>query len=178
MDVRAATEDDDLAARAGRGCEDSFRLLFDRYYPLIHSYAWRLCGDSAAADDIAQQSFIKAATALRSQRRLKHFKPWIYRVALNTARDHQRGLSRYRQRLDQLESQRPHDVPEVGKYERLGEVLGQLPSAIQETVLLVFGQGLTHKESAEVLNCPEGTVAWRISEARRILKQTTPACDE
>ena len=177
MDDRAATEEGDLAARAGRGCEDSFRQLFDRYYPLIHSYAWRFCGDAAAADDIAQQTFIKAASALRSKRGLNHFKPWIYRVALNTARDHQRGVARYRQRIDQLESEPSHEIPETGKYERLGEVLSQLPSAIRETVLLVFAQGLTHKESAAVLNCPEGTVAWRISEARRILKQTTLASD-
>ena len=87
MDDRAPTDDEDLAARAGRGCEESFRHLFERYYPLIHSYAWKLCGDSAAADDIAQQTFIKAASTLRSRRRVSRFKSWIHRVALNTARD-------------------------------------------------------------------------------------------
>lgn len=178
MNDHASINEDDLAARASGGCEKSFRYLFEYYYPLIHSYAWKLCGDSAAADDIAQQTFIKAASALRGHHKVSRFKPWIYRVALNTARDHQRALSRYQQRLDQLETPLPQDLADLGTYERLTELLSQLSSTIRETVLLVFAQGLTHKEAAHVLECPEGTVAWRISEARKILKQISPTSNE
>ena len=48
-------------------------------------------------------------------------------------------------------------------------MLQKLSTSIRETVLLVCAQGLTHKEAARVLECPEGTVAWRISKARKIL---------
>ncbi len=178
MDEPPSTDEDDLAARAARGCGESFRHLFEIYYPLIHGYAWKLSGDSAAADDIAQQSFIKAASALRSQNRPDRFKPWIYRIALNTARDHQRAHSRYRKRIEQLEQPATQYQPDFGQYESLARILGALSATIRETVLLVFGQGLTQREAARVMECPESTVAWRISEARRILENSTQLSDE
>ena len=171
MDDQAPTSENHLITLAIRGCEASFRHLFERYYPLIHAYAWKICGDSSAADDIAQQTFIKAASALPNYQQSNQFKPWIYRIALNTTRDHLRASSRYRHRLEQLETPQSQTSPEREKYEELAELLKKLSSSIQETVLLVFAQGLTQKEAAHVLQCPEGTVAWRISEARRILKQ-------
>lgn len=179
MDDQPTTSDDQLVTLAIRGCESSFHSLFEHYYPLIHAYAWKICGDTAAADDIAQQTFIKAASALVNYRQKNRFKPWIYQIALNTARDHLRATSRYRQRLKQLETPQSQTPPVLEKYGPLADVLKKLPPTIQETVLLVFAQGLTQKEAAQVLQCPEGTVAWRISEARKILKEpTTTPCDE
>lgn len=171
MDESAPVSEDHLVILAIRGCEASFRNLFDRYYPLVHAYAWKICGDASSADDIAQQTFIKIASALPNYKKKNQFKPWIYRIALNTARDHLRATSRYRQRLEKLETPQSHSPPERERYEELVESLKKLSASLQETVLLVFAQGLTHKEAAHVLQCPEGTVAWRISEARRILKR-------
>lgn len=171
MDDQSATSDDRLVTLAMQGCEASFRLLFEQYYPHIHAYAWKICGDANSADDIAQQTFIKAATSLPKYHQKNRFKPWIYRIALNTARDHLRATSRYRQRLEQFETPQSQAPPDLEKYEQLAEVLKKLSSNIQETVLLVFAQGLTQKEAATVLQCPEGTIAWRISEARKILKR-------
>lgn len=173
MDDQPITSDDQLVTLAIRGCENSFRSLFEHYYPLIHAYAWKICGDTATADDIAQQTFIKAAAALGNYQPKKRFKPWIYQIALNSARDHLRATSRYRQRLEQLETPQSQAPPDLEKYEQLADILKKLSPTIQETVLLVFAQGLTQKEAAQVLQCPEGTVAWRISEARKILKKLT-----
>lgn len=173
MDDYPTPSEDRLVSRAIRGCEDSFRHLFDHYYPLIHAYAWKLCGDSTAADDIAQQTFIKAASGLANYEHKNRFKPWIYQIALNTARDHLRATSRYRQRLEQLDTPQSQTPPDLEKYEQLADILKKLSTTFQETVLLVFAQGLTQKEAAHVLQCPEGTIAWRISEARRILQQST-----
>jgi len=178
MDADTPIPDSKLVAQAIRGCEASFRSLFERYHPEIHAYAWKLCGDAAAADDIAQQTFIKVASSLPSWRPKEPFKPWIYKIALNTARDHLRAASRYRRRLEQLEAPQSRISPDFVRYERLAELLGRLSTILRETALLVFAQGLTQKEAARVLECPEGTVAWRISEVRRILRQSPAAIKE
>lgn len=171
MDDSAPITDTYLVSQAKRGCESSFRCLFDRYYPAIHAYAWRMCGDPTAADDIAQQTFIKVASKLSSYQQKDKFQAWLYQIALNTARDHLRATLRYRKRLEQLELPQSQSPPEREQYEQLVDSLKKLSSTLQETVLLVFAQGLTQKETAQVLQCPEGTVAWRISEARKILKR-------
>lgn len=171
MDTSVPITDKNLISRAKRGCESSFRCLFDRYYPVIHAYAWKICGDSTSADDIAQQTFIKVASKLSTYQQKDKFQAWLYRIALNTARDHLRATSRYRNRLEKFESPQSQSPPEWEKYEQLADSLKKLSSDLQETVLLVFAQGLTQKETAQVLQCPEGTIAWRISEARKILKR-------
>lgn len=163
--------DTNLARLSAGGCEESFRALFDRYYETIHAYAWKLCCNAATADDIAQQTFIKVAGALPKQTNHLHFKPWLYKIALNTARDHLRSTSRYRERIQQLEVAQPGLDTKRTEYDEIAHLLGTLPDSLRETILLVCVQGLTQKEAAEVLNCPEGTVAWRISEARKTLTQ-------
>lgn len=170
MNGSEETNDARLVASAIKGCEQSFRGLFDRYYSQIHSYAWKMCGDSAIADDISQQTFIKAAANLATQKGEGKFKTWLFQIALNTVRDHMRAAARYQRRLDQLDI--PTSTTDSGwDVERINELLSQLPDSLRETIVLVFGQGLTQKEASKVLDCSEGTVAWRVSEARRLLKE-------
>lgn len=174
MEEHESTTDTQLAALASKGCESSFKALFDRYYRAIHSYAWRLCCDSTAAEDIAQQTFVKVASSLPTLNNEGKFKAWIYRIALNTARDHLRATQRYRQRIHYLEQSQTQEFESPDKYEYITSLLEKLPDPIRETVLLVHAQGLTQKEAAQALDCPEGTVSWRIAEARKQLQATTP----
>ena len=173
MEGDASISDSNLAVLSAKGCEASFRILFDRYYHAIHSYAWKLCCDSSTADDIAQQTFIKAANALPKNRLRSEFKPWIYKIALNTARDHLRSSSRYQERLKllkELPSEQHNSPPD---FEEIAHALDKLSPSHREAVLLVCVQGLTQKEAATVLGCPEGTVSWRISEARKAIAANT-----
>jgi RNA polymerase sigma factor (sigma-70 family) len=163
--------DNTLVSLAMQGCESSFRGLFDRYYHAIHSYVWKMCGDATTAEDIAQQTFIKIASKLHTYQPRDQFKAWIYRIALNTTRDHLRAALRYRKKLEQYETPQSESQPDLLKYELLADTLKKLPENTQETILLVFAEGFTQKEAAQILQCPEGTVAWRISEARKILKR-------
>lgn len=169
MEEQESISDTRLVSLAIKGCESSFKALFDRYYGAIHAYAWRLCSDGGAADDIAQQTFLKVASSLQNYDNDGKFKAWLYRIALNTARDHLRATKRYRQRITHLETSQNQEFDTPDKYEHVSSLLEKLPENIRETVLLVHAQGLTQKEAAQVLNCPEGTVSWRIAEARKLL---------
>jgi len=174
MEDCESTTDSHLVNLASQGCEASFRTLFDRYYRAIHSYAWRICNDSTTAEDIAQQTFVKIAAELPHHKNEGKFKAWIYRIALNTARDHLRATQRYRQRIIDLEQSQRQEFESPDKYEYISSLLEKLPLSVREAVLLVHAQGLTQKEAAQVLDCPEGTVSWRIAEARRLLNKTAP----
>jgi len=171
MGTPTSIPDKQLVHEAQRGSETAFHLLFERYYDAIRGYAWKILGNESSADDVTQQTFIKVAGCLRTQKTEVVFKPWIYKIALNTARDHLRASGRYQKKLNSISDPEKSLGEHPHRFEHVAKILEKLPEEICQTVLLVFGQGLTQKESAVVLGCPEGTISWRISEARKVLRQ-------
>lgn len=159
--------DSEMAELAREGSELAFRVLFERYYGAVRAYAYRLCHDLSLADDITQQTFIKMAKSMPTYQEKDRFKPWIFRIALNTTRDALRSSRRYQEKIEVLSGRSKR--PEVeGQMDLIHEWLEKLPKSIREAFLLVHGWGFTHREAAAELDCPEGTIAWRISEARNI----------
>src|SRR4051794_31978121 len=89
--------DEILIVRAAvSGNSIAFTTLFQRHYPVIHAYAYRLCLCPADAQDVAQETFIKAAQGLPGYRPSAPFRHWLYQICTNTARDWLRRRGRRR----------------------------------------------------------------------------------
>jgi RNA polymerase sigma-70 factor (ECF subfamily) len=164
--------DAQLVNGAQSGDARSFEVLFDRYYDMIHAFAYRVCLAETEADDIAQETFIRAARGISTYRGAASFKNWLYRIAHNAVIDWGRQVSRQRENqakfVAEMESQSQIRTADYGEVHR---ALQQLSPDLREAVALVFFEKMNHREAAAVLGCAETTVSWRIFRAKRALKK-------
>ncbi len=174
MDVSCDdAEEHSLVDAAARGDTAAFTQLFRRYYSMIHAYAYRFTLSSFDAEDIAQETFVKAARSLPAFRGESSFKSWLYRIAINTSRDWGR-LKAKRTRLDEaLKSAGIDEAPPAaneGANDCVTAALAALPEEQRRAVILVYYDGMNHAEAARLLDCAETTLSWRIFKAKRKLK--------
>jgi RNA polymerase sigma-70 factor, ECF subfamily len=178
--------DEVLVARAQRGDKDAFGLLVRKYQYRVTKLVARYVSDSEAVD-VAQEAFIKAYRALGGFRGNSAFYTWLYRIAINTAKNHLVARARRpaNQDIDVADAElyghterlSPSDTPEAVL---LGEevqniVLGAiqaLPSDLRTAILLREIEGLSYEEIAEAMDCPIGTVRSRIFRARAAIEET------
>jgi len=178
---RRGAEAAELVARAKAGDTAAFDELVRKYRPRVYSLALTLTGQASDADDITQDAFLKAYHKLPEFEGRSEFFTWIYRITLHRALNAKRD--RKRMRIVPLDDPRllaavavdSHGNPERAaqlrdRYRALLEAFDQLSSLLQTTVVLTTLQGLSYKEAAVVLETTEGTVAWRIHEARRKMR--------
>jgi RNA polymerase sigma-70 factor (ECF subfamily) len=166
--------DIELLDRAQSGDAEAMECLFERHYTMVYRLAWRWCGVRDDAEDIAQETFVKLIRKLNTFRRRSSFKTWLYRIAVNTARDFGRRCGAQRSREEEYDEEGNHN-PGSGLVDgtaagRLREALDFLPAAQREAVLLVFSEGMSHREASQVLGCSEVTVSWRVFRARARLR--------
>ena len=155
-----------MAARAGDA--RAFRDLLDRYYSTIYKMAFTLCRSQPDAEDITQTVCLKLATVLVQFDGRSSFSTWLYRIVFNAVADWRRGQ---KQTVDIDNTNLPsssNPEQDTANRERLAAV-DRLPVEERDALMLVFAQGLSHKEAGLVLGCAESTVSWRIHEARRKL---------
>jgi len=176
--------DRDLVDAARQGDGEAFGVLVRRYQKRIYRLAAHLLRDSAEAEDVTQDTFVRAYGALdRFDGRSAPF-TWFYRIAVNLS------LNAIRSRKNKRTSTTPDDPRIEGTLvERNGacsdpgvltadrelakvvsEGIDDLSVTLRTTLVMVSIDGLSHAEAAEVLGCPEGTVAWRVHEARKKLR--------
>ena len=162
----------ELVRSAQSGDARSFELLFDRYYDMIHAFAYRICLVEAEADDLTQEVFIRAARGLAGFRGTASFKNWLYRIAHNVKVDWGRriarqrvGLTEFSAETDRQSQTRPAD------YGGIHSALRELSPDLREAVALVYFENLNHREAARVLGCAETTVSWRVFRAKQALKK-------
>jgi len=160
-------------ARARRGDERAFAALVRHYDPGLRGLAFRLLGDRTRMDDALQEAYVKAYRALPGFRGESSPGTWLYRIAYNACLDE---LKRTRAVVD-LESVReraqpaPDPAETLSTRETLAQAIGALPPEDRAAVLLVDAEGFDYGSAAEVLGIPAGTVASRLSRARRALRQ-------
>jgi len=170
-----------LVKRAKAGDRAAFDELVRRYRSRIVALALHLSGDAHEAEDITQEVFFKAYQKLHTFEGRSHFFTWVYRMAVNRSLNAKRDRRRRREEaLDDPRVDRAVAVDARGNpakaaelretYTRLLQALDRLPAPMQTSVVLVVLQGLSHGEAAVVQKCSEGTIAWRIHEARRRLR--------
>jgi RNA polymerase sigma-70 factor (ECF subfamily) len=169
-----------LVARAKKGDRDAFAELVRTFRPRIYALALHLTGSRSDADDIAQDSFLKAFSRIGMFEGRSEFFTWLYRIAMNRSFNVRRdGKRRRSEAMDDPRVQAAIAVDAYGDprraaelrqiYARLVVALDRLPETLRSTVVLVILQGLSHEEAAVVLGCSPGTVGWRIHEARKRL---------
>lgn len=183
--------DRELVERARQGDMASFGELVRKHQPRIFRLAAHMLRDRSEAEDVAQETFIRAYQALaRFDGRSEPY-TWFYRIAVNLSLNHIRsrksartvtsdpqGYARNDPRLASfLIEKRPSaladpsgDAARKEMYAILCEAIDSLSDTLRTTLLLVCVDGLSHEEASIVLGAPEGTIAWRVHEARRKLK--------
>lgn len=157
-------------ARAGDAA--AFAEVVDSCYASIFRFAMKYTGQRQDAEDVAQQACIKLAHSIASYRFESAFSSWLYALVLNCARDWHRQQSRHR--ADTLDVDCGEAVTDSADESRvyLRQVLDEVDamgSGYRDTLVLVAGEGLSHREAAELLGVKESTVSWRLHEIRKRL---------
>lgn len=178
-----ADPDRALVAEAAAGGREAFDELVSRHQARIFNLARALVGDDGEADDLAQETFIRAWRALGRFRGDSAFRTWLYRVAINVIRSHLAARSRRRAvwgwwRHDTPGGMRTAlDVADATDMERdamrrelIDRALAALPPDLRMAVTLRDVEGLEYREIADALGVPIGTVMSRISRARARLR--------
>jgi RNA polymerase sigma-70 factor (ECF subfamily) len=141
--------------------------------PHLRAFARTLCGDAAAADDLAQDAMLKAWDARSSFQMGTNMKAWTFMILRNQFYSEKRRSWRQSQ-LDQDAAERTlvaADDPEAPvALDEMRMALGMLPSEQREALILVGAGGFAYEEAAEICGCAVGTVKSRVSRARRALQ--------
>ena len=185
----ASLSDQDVVLRARAGHEAAYRELIRRYERPVFALVFRMVRDRELAEDLAQETFVKALNAIESYRPEFKFSSWIFKIANNAAIDHLR-----RRELDTLSLDgSPHaETPEamqatalqIGarqetpldtvEAKELGSAIeaaiGSLRPEYRSCILLRHVEGRAYEEIAEILNLPLGTVKTYIHRARHELR--------
>jgi len=172
----------DLVRRVQAGERKAFGVLVERYRSRLFALALHLTGSESEADDITQEGFLRAYRAIDSFAGRSELFTWLYRIVINLAHTSNRARAR-RPRTD-LEDPRvelaivvdgdgdPAHTAELRQsYTNLMRALDRLSPVLRSTVVLVTLQGLSYGEAAVVLGVTEGTIGWRVHEARRVLRE-------
>jgi len=159
-----------LVRDAQRGSEQALEELFRRHWRRAQRAAFLVVGDAAAAEDIAQESFLAAIRALDRFDRRRPFGPWLHRIAVNRAIDFSRAR---RLRAESAIPPPGEEAPEPGSIsDELLDALHRLSAEHRAVVVLRYVLEYTPGEIAELLDLPRGTVNSRL---RRALDRLRPA---
>lgn len=188
--MTAKTSDQLLVERVQRGDRRAFDVLVLRYQQRIAKLIMRYVHDPAEAQDVAQEAFIKAYRALPAFRGDSAFYTWLYRIAINTAKNYLVSLQR--RQLDYgLDAQDPDNyvanarlrdetTPEgMAMQDELRRAvertMAALPEELRTAIMLREIDGLSYEEIAAAMECPVGTVRSRIFRARESIDKSIEA---
>ncbi|HUI06408.1 MAG TPA: sigma-70 family RNA polymerase sigma factor [Verrucomicrobiae bacterium] len=179
-------DDETLVARTQKGDSAAFDVLVGRYKERLYATVYHMTANHEDANDLVQDTFIKAFKSIESFRGHSSFYTWIYRIAVNrTINFLKRRKNRNQYSLDDLESsiQTDPDLVEMMSHvtprreagltelqEKLNEALQKLSESHRAVVTMHDIQGMTHADIAKVLKCSEGTVRSRLFYARQQLQ--------
>lgn len=154
-----------LAQRAGCGDARALGQFVESSYPEV----WRLCAslvDENAADDLAQETFTRAVKALPQFRGDSTARTWLLSIARHTCSDELRSRSRRRRHETRAAGGRPGTVPDPGGGLSVLDLIGRLEPDRRTAFVLTQVIGLSYRETAQVCDCPTGTVQSRVARAR------------
>jgi RNA polymerase sigma-70 factor (ECF subfamily) len=177
--------DQQLVERVQRGDKAAFDLLVVKYQRKIFRLLSRLIRDTAEIEDVAQEAFVKAYRALPNFRGDSAFYTWLYRIAINTAKNYLVSQGRRAptstqadvedaETFDDGDHLRDLNTPDsmlVTKQvaEAVNRAIDQLPEDLRTAIVLRELEGLSYEEIAESMQCPIGTVRSRIFRAREAI---------
>jgi RNA polymerase sigma-70 factor (ECF subfamily) len=179
--------DEKLMLRVGKGDKGAFDEIVRRYASKMVNLAYRITGDRELAEDIGQETFLRAYRSASRYREISKFSTWLHTIAINLCRNE---LRRRKFRMYSLEGMAERDeegkiridiADEKGKPDReverrelgrlIKEAVATLPEKFKTPLVLRDIQGLTYEEIGEIMKLPEGTVKSRINRARLRVKE-------
>ena len=170
---RVSVDENGLVERARAGDQAAFAQLFEQYHSPILNYLHRMVSDRALAEDLTQDTFIKAYNALPRTKPDLAFKAWLYRIATNTAISHlRRGkIIKWLPFLTDRETPDEHIEKSVTRKMDITEALSKLPQHYATALLLRHYQGLSLAETASALDVTENAAKLRLFRARKAFAQ-------
>lgn len=171
--------DEQLAQRLQQDDHESFGHIIDRYEPALIRYASRLVRDHDAAEDVVQETFVKAYRDIQSFDTKRKFSSWLYRIAHNEAIDYIRknrrlvGLDEASEVASDTDiySSAQSSLDQDKTKKRLGKAINAISLRYREPVILRFYEEKEYEEIAEIMRIPIGTVGTYISRAKKELKE-------
>lgn len=171
-----------LIVAAQQGDRPAFARLVEHYWDRLYRWLYHLTRDRHTAEDLVQESFLKAFAGLKRFQAGTNFSAWLFRIAHNNYANQCRASSRSREAL-------PEDVPDSqpGPLDRavsaealqsLGRAIHRLPADFRSALLLRVEEGLSFRQIAEVLDLTEETARWRVFKARQKLLSMLAPCQE
>jgi len=185
--------DQELVLRVQQGDKSAYDHLVRKYQHKIIQIVNRYVKDPSEAQDVAQESFIKAYRALNNFRGDSAFFTWLYRIAINTAKNYlvsrARRYSQYE--VDVQEAEQVGNIPQLRSMETpeqqlsneqivaaIKTAIDKLPEEMRMAIMLREFEGLSYQEIAQAMDCPVGTVRSRIFRAREAIdNKLTPLLD-
>ncbi len=185
--------DKELVQRVQQGDKSAYDLLVIKYQHKIVQLVNRFVKDPSEAQDVAQEAFIKAYRALGNFRGDSAFYTWLYRIAINTAKNYLVSRSRRYSdfEVDVQDAEQVENAPQLKGMETPDNVLmneqivlviksaiEKLPEEMRTAIMLREFEGMSYEEIAQAMDCPVGTVRSRIFRAREAIdKKLSPLLD-
>jgi RNA polymerase sigma-70 factor (ECF subfamily) len=178
--------DQDLVRRVQQGDKSAFDLLVIKYQHKIVHLVNRYVKDPSEAQDVAQDTFIKAYKALGEFRGESAFYTWLYRIAINTAKNYLLSRSRRHSdyEVDMQDAEQIENAPQLKDIETpenqlmndqiievIKSAIEKLPEEMRIAIMLREFEGMSYEEIAEAMDCPIGTVRSRIFRAREAIDE-------
>ena len=177
--------DQKLVEKAQRGDKRAFGILVEKYHKKLTRLLSRMVRDQSEIEDIVQDSFVKAYRAINNFRGDSAFYTWLYRIGINTAKNHLVSLGRRPKAMNEVEIEdvenfedgdelRSIETPENTMMTKeivatVNDTIEGLPDELKEAISLREMDGLSYEEIAELMQCPIGTVRSRIFRAREAI---------
>jgi RNA polymerase sigma-70 factor (ECF subfamily) len=181
----ADPNDETLVLRTRQGDPAAFEALIRQHQHMIYSLTYRMTGSLTDAEDLTQETFLRAWRQIGSYRAASKLSTWLYRIAINACLNwRERETLRVEVQAGWAET---NGAPEPAGETALARnetgravhaALLKLPAKQRAAIMLTLYDGLNHAEAAEALGCSETTVSWRVFAARRKLRRWLAAAGE
>lgn len=168
LNDKSNINDEELAIKSASGSIKHFEVLLLRYSAAIYRLAYRFVGNSHDAEDIAQDTFIKVFRALPKTNLDMPFKPWLYRIAINTAISYLRKKKKEQLNKDlEIET---HDFAEsLLDKDEIQFLINKLPLDYRKVIVLKAIDDLSYREISLILNIPETTARTWFYRAKNLI---------
>jgi len=179
-DPTLPNEEAEWIRAAQSGDRDGFNRLVERYWDRLYRWLYRMTRDRHTAEDLTQETFLKALGAVQSFRPGSNFRAWVFRIGHNNFVNQKRSERRTKHQL-------PEDAaaPDVGgveittenreALEVIHQAVADLPDDFRSALLLRVEEGLSFREVAKILGTTEETARWRVFKARqKLMKVLSP----
>jgi RNA polymerase sigma-70 factor (ECF subfamily) len=177
--------DEDLVLQSQNGSVAAFETLIRSHQTMIHALTFRMTGSPADAEDLAQETFIRAYEQISRFKGGAKFTTWLYSIAvhacLNWRRDEARRFQAHVDCAGEMAAQQAATAVSPAENEMAQHAqaaLIRLPAKQRAAIVLTIYDGLNHAEAAKVLRCSETTISWRVFAAKRKLKRWLTANGE